>query len=99
VKLLASKGFENVHVKTVYQPAWTTDWLSEHAKEKLRGYGIAPPPHSKDKSVLMGKEKKVTCPRCGSADTELVSQFGSTACKALYRCKNCLEPFDYFKCI
>ncbi len=100
VKLLKQKGFESVEVITTYTPAWTTDWLNNEAKERLKQYGIAPPEHStSDKSILLGKEKKVTCPRCGSIHTQLVSQFGSTACKALYQCKDCLEPFDYFKCI
>lgn len=100
ITVLKSKGIESVHVKTVYTPAWTTDWISTEAREKLRKYGIAPPEGStSDKSVLMGKEKHIKCPRCGSMNTVLVSQFGSTACKALYKCRDCLEPFDYFKCI
>ncbi|HKC69694.1 MAG TPA: 1,2-phenylacetyl-CoA epoxidase subunit PaaD [Bacteroidia bacterium] len=100
VATLKQKGVENVHIKTVYTPAWTTDWLSAEAKEKLRKYGIAPPQESTtDKSFITGKTKQIKCPRCGSLHTEMVSQFGSTACKALYRCKDCLEPFDYFKCI
>lgn len=100
ISTLKSKGIEDVKVNMVYTPAWTTDWLSAEAKEKLRKYGIAPPEESTtDKSFLTGKPKHVKCPRCGSTDTEMVSQFGSTACKALYKCKNCLEPFDYFKCI
>ncbi|HWY37960.1 MAG TPA: 1,2-phenylacetyl-CoA epoxidase subunit PaaD [Bacteroidia bacterium] len=98
--VLKAKGIERINIKTVYTPAWTTDWLSAEAREKLRKYGIAPPEEStSDKSVLTGKEKHVTCPRCGSKNTQLVSQFGSTACKALYKCRDCLEPFDYFKCI
>ncbi len=97
---LREMGYTEVLVNTVYTPAWTTDWLNDEAKERLRKYGIAPPEHSTtDKSVLMGKEKKVTCPRCKSKNTKLISQFGSTACKALYQCNECLEPFDYFKCI
>jgi len=100
ISTLKQKGIENVHIKTVYTPAWTTDWLSAEAKEKLRKYGIAPPQESTtDKSFITGKTKQIKCPRCGSLHTEMVSQFGSTACKALYRCKDCLEPFDYFKCI
>lgn len=97
---LKEVGIEKVKLKTVYSPAWTTDWLSDETKEKLRVYGIAPPEHtSEDKSFLLGKRKEVHCPRCKSQDTELVSQFGSTACKALYKCLSCKEPFDYFKCI
>jgi len=98
--LLKENGIENAEVKMVYNPAWTTDWITEEAKKKLFEYGIAPPAETtSDKSVLTGKAKSICCPRCKSHDTELVSQFGSTACKALYKCKNCLEPFDYFKCI
>jgi ring-1,2-phenylacetyl-CoA epoxidase subunit PaaD len=97
---LRAAGFDEVKINTVYQPPWTTDWLSVEAKEKLRKYGIAPPEESTtDKSFLTGRTRSVTCPRCGSRDTQMVSQFGSTACKALYKCKNCLEAFDYFKCI
>lgn len=97
---LLSHGFSEVNIRTVYNPAWTTDWLSEEAREKLRKYGIAPPEKSSsDKSLITGKQKSVTCPRCGSKQTVMVSQFGSTACKALYKCEHCLEAFDYFKCI
>lgn len=99
-KKLAEHGFEQVNIHMVYQPAWTTDWLSDAAKLKLQKYGIAPPEEStSDKSFLSGKPKQVTCPHCKCRNTELVSQFGSTACKALYKCKDCLEAFDYFKCI
>ncbi len=100
VSKLIEKGYRKVHVKMVYSPAWTTDWLSEEAKLKLQKYGIAPPEEvTSDKSFLTGKHKAVTCPRCKSKNTALVSQFGSTACKALYKCNECLETFDYFKCI
>lgn len=100
ISLLHAKGIDEVKVNMVYTPAWTTDWLSAEAREKLRKYGIAPPEeNTTDKSFLTGKPKQVKCPRCGSLHTEMVSQFGSTACKALYKCKDCLEPFDYFKCI
>lgn len=99
-KLLLANGFKDVKVSMVYHPAWTTDWLSEHAKKKLQDYGIAPPEEStSDKSFITGKHRSVTCPRCKSKNTEQISQFGSTACKALYKCKDCLETFDYFKCI
>ena len=80
-------------------PAWSTDWISELGRERLRAYGIAPPQGSASKRSLLGEAPQVCCPQCGSAHTELLSQFGSTACKALYRCRECLEPFDYFKCI
>ena len=100
VSRLKQNGFKTVNVKMVYSPAWTTDWLSAEAKLKLQKYGIAPPEESTtDKSFITGKHKAVTCPRCKSKNTLLVSQFGSTACKALYKCSDCLETFDYFKCI
>ena len=93
-------GIDKVKVELVLTPAWTTDWISDAAKEKLRAYGIAPPDHSSvDKNVLLGKNRDLKCPQCGSKHTEMISQFGSTACKALYRCLDCKEPFDYFKCI
>jgi ring-1,2-phenylacetyl-CoA epoxidase subunit PaaD len=99
-KKLSEAGFKQIKITTVYNPAWTTDWLSAAARSKLQQYGIAPPEESTtDKSFITGKHKAVTCPRCRSKDTVLVSQFGSTACKALYKCNNCLEVFDYFKCI
>lgn len=99
-KKMQEAGFEKIIINTVFNPAWTTDWLSAEAKEKLRAYGIAPPEESTtDKSFLTGKTKTITCPRCASKNTVMVSQFGSTACKALYKCNDCLEAFDYFKCI
>lgn len=99
-KKLQENGFEKIVIDTVYSPAWTTDWLSAEAKLKLQNYGIAPPEEStNDKSFLTGHPKTVTCPHCKSKNTVLVSQFGSTACKALYKCNDCLEAFDYFKCI
>lgn len=95
---LQEQGFDNVKVTTVLSPAWTTDWLSEEGKRKLREYGIAPPVGSADKNALLGEDAEIPCPQCGSKNTKMISQFGSTACKALFRCKDCLEPFDYFKC-
>jgi len=96
---LHEHGFENTTVKLVYSPVWTTDWIPDEAKEKLRKYGIAPPAHStSDKSVLSLHPRSVACPRCGSLKTTMISPFGSTACKYLYKCDTCLEPFDYFKC-
>ena len=93
-------GFGTPDIVTVLSPAWTTDWLSEQGRLKLMAYGIAPPVKGiASKRALMGKAASVCCPRCGSAETERVSEFGSTACKALYRCGACLEPFDYFKCV
>ncbi len=100
VEALQQAGLQNFEVKTVLSPAWTTDWISEAGRQKLELYGIAPPlPHSPDKNSLLTHPKAIRCPRCKSMQTEMISQFGSTACKALYRCKDCLEPFDYFKCI
>lgn len=95
---LQEKGYDNVKVTTVLSPAWTTDWMTEAGKRKLKEYGIAPPVGSVDKGALFGEEKVVECPHCGSENTTMVSQFGSTACKSLYKCNDCLEPFDYFKC-
>ncbi len=97
---LKQEGYENVVVKSVLSPAWTTDWLSPEGRNKLEEYGIAPPLHaSADKKILLGTNKHVRCPRCKSENTEMKSQFGSTACKALYVCRDCKEPFDYFKCL
>jgi ring-1,2-phenylacetyl-CoA epoxidase subunit PaaD len=95
---LREAGFREVEVKTVLSPAWTTDWLSEAGRQKLAAYGIAPPVGKASRRALFG-EDRVPCPHCGSADTERLSEFGSTACKALYRCRTCREPFDYFKCL
>ncbi len=99
-KKLSENGFTTIDIKTIFSPPWTTDWITPAAKEKLRKYGIAPPENStEDKSWLTGKVKNIACPRCKSLNTKLISQFGSTACKALYQCQDCQEPFDYFKCI
>jgi ring-1,2-phenylacetyl-CoA epoxidase subunit PaaD len=94
---LERAGFCSPKVRTVLSPAWTTDWMSEEGRRKLHAYGIAPPQDSNSRRALFG-EQAVTCPQCGSANTELLSEFGSTSCKALWRCKACREPFDYFKC-
>jgi ring-1,2-phenylacetyl-CoA epoxidase subunit PaaD len=97
--VLQEGGFERVKVTTVLSPAWTTDWLSAEGRCKLRAFGIAPPAEpSADKKALLGERRALECPHCGSANTEIISQFGSTACKALFRCLDCREPFDYFKC-
>jgi ring-1,2-phenylacetyl-CoA epoxidase subunit PaaD len=97
---LASAGYNPVDIQTVLSPAWTTEWLSENARQKLEAFGIAPP--NPVPSVchldLFQPDDAVRCPRCQSYRTELVSRFGSTACKALYKCNDCHEPFDYFKC-
>jgi ring-1,2-phenylacetyl-CoA epoxidase subunit PaaD len=94
---LESAGFPDATVRTVLSPAWTTDWMSDAARRKLKEYGIAPPRAAGSRRALFGVEQ-VNCPQCGSGDTELLSEFGSTSCKALWRCKACREPFDYFKC-
>ncbi len=94
---LEREGFRNSKVRTVLSPAWTTDWMSEDGRRKLREYGIAPPLAGGGRRALFGVEQ-VACPQCGCIDTEVLSEFGSTSCKALWRCKNCREPFDYFKC-
>ena len=94
---LERAGFANASVRTVLSPAWTTDWMSEDGRRKLKGYGIAPPLPASSRRALFGIQQ-VQCPQCGSRDTELLSEFGSTSCKALWRCRGCREPFDYFKC-
>ena len=99
IEKLNEKGVKNVTVDLVLSPAWTTDWLTESGKNKLREYGIAPPENEVDKGVLFAEPTIVPCPKCGSKNTKMVSQFGSTACKAHYTCIDCLEPFDYFKCL
>jgi ring-1,2-phenylacetyl-CoA epoxidase subunit PaaD len=101
LSMLIEKGFKKPIIRTVWSPPWTTDWLSDHALEKLRKYGIAPPVKgSADKGVLFDTGPKIVqCPKCSSGDTKVISQFGATACKALYSCNSCKEPFEYFKCI
>jgi ring-1,2-phenylacetyl-CoA epoxidase subunit PaaD len=94
---LEREGFRDPKVRTVLSPAWTTDWMSEDGRRKLREYGIAPPQAASSRRALFGAQE-VACPQCGSIDTEVLSEFGSTSCKALWRCKSCREPFDYFKC-
>ncbi len=94
---LLQNGFTNIKITQQLSPAWTTDWMTPQGKEKLKAYGIAPPVEkSFDQKYL--EELKVECPLCHSKNTKVISQFGSTACKALYQCNDCLEPFDYFKC-
>ncbi|WP_340617781.1 1,2-phenylacetyl-CoA epoxidase subunit PaaD [Xenorhabdus entomophaga] len=94
---LTQAGFAPVDIEVSLTPAWTTDWINADAKQRLREFGIAPP-----QGLACEKPadaEPIICPRCGSHTTEKISEFGSTACKALYRCQQCLEPFDYFKCI
>ncbi len=94
---LAKAGIAPVTVKTVLSPAWTTDWMTPEGRDKLRAYGIAPPVKSAGRRALFGEET-VACPQCGATDTAELAAFGSTSCKALWRCNTCREPFDYFKC-
>lgn len=92
---LLENGYRKIKISAVLSPAWTTDWMSEEGKRKLKEYGIAPPGKRSDETpgrVL------VECPQCHSSNTRLISEFGSTACKSLYQCNDCKEPFDYFKC-
>jgi ring-1,2-phenylacetyl-CoA epoxidase subunit PaaD len=98
---LVSAGAPAVDVRTVYAPAWTTDWIGAEAREKLRAFGIAPPGRapSTDLVTLTRRQAPVACPYCGSADTRLQSEFGSTACKAIHVCNACRQPFDEFKAI
>ena len=107
-RALAEKGLDKVRLERRLSPAWTTDWISAAGREKLRAYGIAPPiDGTAEDGILMKRIDRlsgrsnltIACPRCGSTKTEKISQFGSTPCKASYRCTECLEPFDYFKCI
>lgn len=97
---LLEKGFPDVRIETVLSPAWTTDWMSEAGKQKLEAYGIAPPMPTQTVCNLemFSREEAIQCPHCHSYHTTMISEFGSTACKALYRCEDCKEPFDYFKC-
>ena len=93
VEALVAEGIERYDVRTVLSPAWTTDWMSDEGKRKLAEYGIAPPSHSSTVMLTLS----VRCPQCGSLDTSELSRFGSTACKSLWRCNACREPFDHFK--
>ena len=96
-KALDDAGLEHLDIVIDLSPPWTTDWISDEGREKLRAYGIAPPPKGDGRGTLK-TEASVACPRCGSVAVEEISRFGSTPCKALMRCTSCLEPFDRFKC-
>jgi ring-1,2-phenylacetyl-CoA epoxidase subunit PaaD len=96
---LQQAGFAKVRVDSVLAPPWSSDWLTDRAREKLREYGIAPPAQTVASPRGLWADPKVHCPRCSSAQTQRVSEFGSTPCKASYKCTSCLEPFEYFKCI
>jgi ring-1,2-phenylacetyl-CoA epoxidase subunit PaaD len=93
---LIENGYSKIKITSVLAPAWTTDWMTEDGKRKLKAYGIAPP-HSTTRSDG-ASDRVVECPQCNSTNTKCISEFGSTACKALYQCNDCKEPFDYFKC-
>lgn len=96
---LIENGYRNVTIQQQISPVWTTDWMTEEGKQKLKAYGIAPPnPKQQFCADEMFVEEAVPCPRCGSHHTTLISQFASTACKSMYRCVDCKEAFDYFKC-
>lgn len=95
---LASHGIRHVTIENQISPAWTTDWMTEEGKQKLKAYGIAPPNRKAYQALGLFEEDEVTCPRCGSEDTQLVSNFGPTSCKALFKCLSCSEPFEHFKC-
>lgn len=100
IKLAFKQNGYNAKVELILSPAWTTDWITAEGRLALEKYGIASPLSADaDKEALLGNKKLVKCPQCGSKNTKLVSQFGSTACKALFQCDDCLEPFDYFKCL
>jgi ring-1,2-phenylacetyl-CoA epoxidase subunit PaaD len=98
-KTLQREGYSDVVLEEVLFPPWTSDWLSAEGRRKLRSHGIAPPEESVCSPRLLFRSPAITCPRCGSRKTERVSEFGSTPCKAHYKCTDCLEPFDYFKCL
>ncbi len=98
-KAFEDKGYK-AEVKLILSPAWTTDWMTDEAKQALKEYGIAPPVDAtSDKEALLGNKRIIECPQCGSKNTQLISQFASTACKAMFKCEDCKEPFDYFKCL
>ena len=98
--MLSTLGFKKIKITQSLSPAWTTDWMSEEGKRKLRAYGIAPPNPKQQvcNDKLFAADEAVQCPQCDSWHTHRVSEFGSTPCKALYVCDDCKEPFDYFKC-
>ncbi|HTN46683.1 MAG TPA: 1,2-phenylacetyl-CoA epoxidase subunit PaaD [Flavipsychrobacter sp.] len=96
--VLLSHGIKKIHIENQLSPAWTTDWMSEDGKRKLKEYGIAPPQRKSGEKIGLFEEDIVVCPRCSSDDTTMSSQFGATSCKSLYKCNSCNEPFEHFKC-
>jgi ring-1,2-phenylacetyl-CoA epoxidase subunit PaaD len=99
LEAVRSHGIDRVSIERVLSPPWTTDWISAAGRAKLLDYGIAPPEPGASKRALLHGDRAIACPRCNSLATTRVSEFGSTACKASYKCTACLEPFEYFKCI
>ncbi len=99
ISALQKHGIADISIERSLSPPWTTDWISDEGREKLLAYGIAPPAKGGGKRALLDGVRVIACPQCASTDTELISEFGSTACKASYRCVACREPFEYFKCI
>ena len=99
VDCLVERGVGNVVLKRVLSPPWTTAWITDAGRDKLRAYGIAPPQDDSGKRAILDAVRAIACPRCNETSTTLVSEFGSTPCKASYKCDACLEPFEYFKCI
>jgi ring-1,2-phenylacetyl-CoA epoxidase subunit PaaD len=95
---LTLHGYNNVQVKTVLSPAWSSDFITAQGRKRMEEFGIAPPSETGSRGAMLGVDP-VSCPQCKSVNTSIISEFGSTACKALYKCKDCLEPFDYFKCV
>lgn len=95
---LISRGIKDLEIKEQLDPAWTTDWITEEGKRKMKEYGISPPNRKSKNKLGLFEEDAVECPRCDSTNTELISQFGSTSCKSMYRCLDCKEPFEHFKC-
>ncbi len=99
IATLQDHGIVDITIRRELSPPWTSDWISDAGREKLRAYGIAPPQRGGSKRALLDGARHIACPQCASKNTECTSEFGSTACKASYRCLDCREPFEYFKCI
>jgi len=95
---LMGRGIPKVNIELQLAPAWTTDWITEEGKAKMKAYGIAPPVRHAQQALDLFEEEEIECPRCHSLHTEMISQFGATSCKSMYRCLDCKEPFEHFKC-